>query len=57
MEIIKVNNIFGIVCVMLIKSLPITVTFNIYIKVDRQVPYAQCVFSIRSEGFYSGIFQ
>jgi len=57
MEIIKVNNIFGIICVMLIKSLPINVTFNINIKLDRQVPYAQYVFSIGSEGLSSGSFQ
>jgi len=57
MEIIKVNNILGIICVMLIKSLPVTVTFNVNIKLDRQVPYTQCVFSIRSEGLSSGIFQ
>jgi len=57
MEIIKVNNNFGIMCVMLIKSLPITVTFNIIIKLDRQVPFAQCVFSIKNEGLSSRSFQ
>jgi len=57
MEIIKVNNMFGIICVMLTKSLPITVIFNINIKLNREVPYAQCVFSITSEGLSSGSFQ
>lgn len=57
MEIIKVNNMSGIICVTLTNSLPITVTFNINIKLNRKVPYAQCVFSITIEGLSSGSFQ
>jgi hypothetical protein len=44
-------------CIILIKSLPNTVTINIIIKLDRQVPYAQCVFCIRNKGLSSGSFQ